>query len=429
MKPNNRPVQSHRIAADIDALAQRTEPDHKWTRRAFTPHFLDGRAYLRERMVAAGLEVRVDAAGNLIGRRAGRLSGSGTLMLGSHSDTVPAGGRFDGIAGVVAGLEVVRALSDAGVALDHDLEVVDFLAEEVSLFGVSCVGSRAIGGRFDPAWLKRQYEGRSLEEGIREVGGTPETIAAARRDDVRAFLELHIEQGPVLEQENLQIGVVSAIVGITRIELKITGRADHAGTTPMSVRRDALVAAADMVSNIRSAADDLAAQPGHFVATVGEFRMKPNAANVVPSEVELLIDARAEHRPRMDEFLARLNERVAALVAMHDVTIEGPTVISDNPAVTCDLTLRTVLSEAANGVGLSHRELASGAGHDAAWITRVAPSAMVFIPCLGGRSHTPEEWTETESIAQGTLVLYDTIRRLDVILAGVSGSEAAASER
>src|SRR5690349_18903618 len=215
----NLPVNAGRIAGDIEALAGMTEPGHPWTRRAFSPLFLEGRAYIDARMKAAGLETRVDAAGNLIGRRTGRKPALGTIMLGSHSDTVPDGGRFDGIAGVIAALEVARALRDQGVVLEHTLEVVDFLAEEVSIFGVSCIGSRGMSGTTPADWLTRESSGMTLEQGIAQVGGA--AWAPAQRDDIKAFLELHIEQGPVLQTEKLDIGVVTAIAGITRIEIVV----------------------------------------------------------------------------------------------------------------------------------------------------------------------------------------------------------------
>src|SRR5690606_2866439 len=190
----NLPVSTTRIAADIDGLAAITEPDRPWTRRAFTPTFLKGREWLTARFEAAGLRTHIDAAGNLIGSRPGSGRKSGTLMLGSHSDTVPDGGRFDGVAGVVVALEVARALHDQGITLDHDLEIVDFLAEEVSIFGVSCIGSRGMVGQRPDDWLEREAQGRTLAQGITEVGGRPSV--AMHRDDIKAFLELHIEQGP-----------------------------------------------------------------------------------------------------------------------------------------------------------------------------------------------------------------------------------------
>jgi beta-ureidopropionase / N-carbamoyl-L-amino-acid hydrolase len=399
-------IRPARIQADLEALAARTDPDRPWTRRAFSPAFLQGRAWLRQAMTGAGLACRVDPGGNLIGRREGRVPGLGAMVVGSHSDTVPGGGRFDGIAGVVAGIELARALADRGVTLDHDFEVIDCLAEEVSLFGVSCIGSRAVAGLLPDEWLDRSADDLTLRDGIGAVGGDPGRLGAARRDDIRAYLELHIEQGPILEAQGLEVGLVTAIVGITRVEILVQGRADHAGTTPMRARADALVAAAELVLAVREAALQ-ARGPGHFVATIGEFTIAPNAANVVPASARLLVDARAERRADMDAFLEQLAARCAALA------IDRPRIISDNLPTPADPFLVDELEAAAERVGASHRRMASGAGHDMAWFARIAPAAMLFVPCRGGRSHCPEEWAEPDAIALGAEVLLETLLRLD----------------
>ncbi|WP_337182558.1 Zn-dependent hydrolase [Shinella sp.] len=410
---SNLPVDPARIAEVIDGLAGITEPGRPYTRRAFTALFPAGRAFLEEKFKAAGLETRIDAAGNLVARRAGRKPGLGTIMLGSHSDTVPDGGRYDGIAGVAVALEVARALADRGIALDHDLEVVDFLAEEVSIFGVSCIGSRGMAGVLPEDWLSRQSDGLSLEAGIRNAGGDPARIAAEARRDIAAFLELHIEQGPVLETERLDIGVVTAIAGITRIEIVVEGRADHAGTTPMGRRADALAAAARLVTGVEALATSLAAGPGHFTATVGEFAIEPNAANVVPSRVRLLIDARAEERGTMEVFAASV-EQLAANVARETGTVVGPPRrISDNMPTPGDPLVLDVLDAACAATGASHRRMASGAGHDTAFMAKVTRAAMIFVPCLGGRSHAPEEFAETDDIALGAAVLLNAVIQLD----------------
>jgi len=407
----NLPTSAVRISEDISALAAITEPDHPYTRRAFTPMFLKGREWLSQRFEAAGLKVHVDAAGNLVGSRVGRKPGLGTIMLGSHSDTVPDGGRYDGIAGVSAALEVVRALADRNIELDHDLEIIDFLAEEVSIFGVSCIGSRGIPGTRPDEWLTRKSEGLTLADAIAEVGGNP--AASLRRNDIAAFLELHIEQGPVLENEKLDIGVVTAIAGITRIEIVVEGRADHAGTTPMGSRKDALSAAAWIALAVERFATDLASGDFHFAATVGEFRMEPNAANVVPARVTMLIDARAERRRDMEHFLTELREGVAGIAAQTGVSVHEPRTISDNPPTPCDADVLAALDIACDVTGARHRRMASGAGHDTAWMARATKAAMIFVPCVEGRSHTPEESASAEDIALGAAVLLEAVRRLD----------------
>jgi beta-ureidopropionase / N-carbamoyl-L-amino-acid hydrolase len=412
----NLPVNPARIADDISALAAITEPGRPYTRRAFSPMFLKGRDDLAARFAAAGLTTRIDAGGNLIGTRRGTRPGQGVIMLGSHSDTVPDGGRFDGIAGVSAALEVARALSDHNITLEHDLEIVDFLAEEVSIFGVSCIGSRAMMGVLPGDWLSRTAGDLSLEAGIAQTGGRPEAIAAERRTDIKAFLELHIEQGTVLEEASQDIGVITAIAGITRIEIIVEGRADHAGTTRMGKRLDALVGAARLVITIDALAFDMSQGPTHFAATVGEFSIEPNAANVVPARVRMLIDARAEARPDMERFLAELTSLAEWLAAETGLTIAAPKVISDNQPTPGDALLLDTLDAACNAVGASHRRMASGAGHDTAFMARGTRSAMIFIPCLGGRSHAPEEFAETDDIALGAAVLFEAVRQLDIQL-------------
>jgi beta-ureidopropionase / N-carbamoyl-L-amino-acid hydrolase len=410
----NLPVNADRIAQDIAALAQLTEPGRPWTRRVFSPLFLEGRAYIETRMRAAGLDTRIDAAGNLIGRRAGRGSRS-VIMLGSHSDTVPDGGRFDGIAGVIAALEVARSLDERGIALAHDLEIVDFLAEEVSPFGVSCIGSRGMTGQMPGAWLERRNESGSLSEALASVGGDPSAVLGETRSDIAAFFELHIEQGVVLEREDRDIGLVTGIAGITRFEILVEGRPDHAGTTPMDARADALVAASDIVLRIRDEALRLSRGPGHFAATVGEFAMTPNAANVVPGHVRLLVDARAEFRPDMEAFATWLEAVRTSVARTHGVSISPPARMSDSEPVACDRELLGILRKAVEAVGATARPLASGAGHDAAWIARVSPAAMIFVPSRNGRSHAPEESTDNDAIARGAAVLFEAVVMRDAL--------------
>ncbi len=414
----NLPVNAGRIADIIKGLARITEPDKPYTRRAFTPLFLEGRAFLEQRFKAAGLETRIDASGNLIGRRRGRKSALGTIMLGSHSDTVPEGGRFDGIAGVAAALEVAQALSDAGIRLDHDLEIVDFLAEEVSIFGVSCIGSRGLAGLIPDGWLSRTQGELTLRQGMIDAGGDPSRLARQKRSDIKAFLELHIEQGPVLEAERCDIGIVTAIAGITRIEILFDGQADHAGTTPMGRRRDALVAAARMVGEVERLATDYAKGEGHFTATVGEFSIEPNAANVVPSRARILIDARAELRPDMERFIAEIDQLAVDIQRETGVSIASPKLISDNFPTPADPLVMGNLEQASDRVGAKRRRMASGAGHDTAWMARISRSAMIFIACRDGRSHTPDEWAENDDIALGTAVLFEAVRKLDIDLQG-----------
>jgi N-carbamoyl-L-amino-acid hydrolase len=236
------------------------------------------------------------------------------------------------------------------------------------------------------------------------------------RPDIAGFLELHIEQGPVLEAEKEDVGIVTAISGITRIEITVEGRADHAGTTPMDRRADALVAASQLVLDIRNAAAELAKSPGHFAATVGEFRIEPNAANVVPSKVVLLVDGRAEIRADMEAFCRWLDGHVEKLAGAYGVTIKTPNRVSDNQPTPGDAGLLSTLEAACVRVGAKHRRMASGAGHDTAWIAKVAPAAMIFVPCREGRSHSADEWADNDDIALGAAVLFEAVREMDTSL-------------
>jgi len=406
------PVDGARLWADVMALADITDPRRPYTRRSFSPLFSQGRAWLRRRFEEAGLTTRIDAGGNLIGRMAGRDAASRTIMVGSHSDTVPSGGRFDGIAGVIAALEVVRSV---GNAPRHAIEVVDFLAEEPSDYGLSCVGSRAMAGLLELEMLSyTNASGEHLGDAIDRVGGAVSRLAEARRNDIAAYLELHIEQGIVLEQKHIDVGLVTGIVGIARAEIIFQGAADHAGTTPMALRRDAGVAAARSIAFAAERAAALsAAGRGYFVATAGVIEIEPNAANVIPGRARIVFDIRAEDHALATSFIADLDRETPAIAAACRVERSRYALLSNTTPAVCDERLRGLLAKAAEGLGLTAIPLASGAGHDAAFISRIASSAMLFIPCRNGKSHAPEEWAEPDAIAGGAAVLLETVRRID----------------
>jgi len=395
------------------ALAEITDPEHPYTRRSFSPLFLQGRAWLAKRFAAAGLAVRIDTAGNLIGRLDGADPSLGVIAIGSHSDTVPSGGRFDGIAGLATGLEVVRSL--AGMRLGHAIEVIDFLAEEPSEYGLSCVGSRGMVGALDASMLDlTEPGGEKLRDALRRVGGDPDRLEASRRQDIKAFLELHIEQGIVLESRSLDVGVVTSIVGIHRIEIVFEGAADHAGTTPMALRHDALVAAANTVAAVRRIAEQLAAEgPNHFVATVGILSVEPGASNVVPARCRLVIDARSTNSALTRRFVEAVERDSATYAAAAHVERTSLVTLSDAPPIACDPVLREALRRGAQELGLGETDLASGAGHDAAFMSRICPSAMIFVPCRNGKSHAPEEWADREAIARGAAVVLQAVKTLD----------------
>src|SRR5882757_7304606 len=419
MAPTNLPLDADRLWADVMALAEMTDPARPYTRRSFTAMFLEGRAWLAQKFAEAGLTVRIDTAGNLIGRLEGNNPALGVIAIGSHSDTVPSGGRFDGIAGVATGLEIVRAFRDSGIRTEHTIEIIDFLAEEPSEYGLSCVGSRGMTGLLDGRMLGlTESGGEPLRDALRRVGGDPDRLDQARRDDIRAFLELHIEQGIVLESRSLDVGIVTSIVGIRRIEIIFQGEADHAGTTPLGLRHDALVAAAATVSSVRRVAEGLAAEgPDYFVATVGILTIEPSASNIVPGRSRLIVDARTTNPALTKRFVEAVDRESLAHAAAARVTRATFETLSDGAPAACDPNLRSALRDGARDLGLSEADLPSGAGHDAAFMSRICPSAMLFVPCRAGKSHAPEEWADREAIAAGAAVIYQAVKALDRTLA------------
>ena len=412
---SNLPLDADRLWSDIMTLADITDPARPYTRRSFTALFLEGRDLIARRFAEAGLNTRIDTAGNLIGRVEGRKPELGVIAVGSHSDTVPSGGRFDGIAGVATGLEIARALRDSGTRLDHTLEVIDFLAEEPSEYGLSCVGSRGMTGSLDSKMLDlTEPGGEKLRDALRRVGGDPDRLGQARRGDIRAFLELHIEQGIVLESQSLDIGVVTSIVGIRRLEIVFEGEADHAGTTPLHLRHDALVAAASTVASVRRIAEALDREGSdYFVATVGILAVEPSASNIVPGRCRLVVDARTTNPALTTRFVAAVDRESEAAATVARVRRSAFTTLSDGPPVACDPDLQTSLREAARNLGLAQADLPSGAGHDAAFMKRICRSAMVFVPCRAGKSHAPEEWADRDALAAGAAVILQAVKALD----------------
>ncbi|MBO6899998.1 MAG: Zn-dependent hydrolase [Rhizobiaceae bacterium] len=419
-------IDPERIARRIEALAGLTEPGRPWTRTAFSQLYTDAREWLREEMRSVGLNTEIDAGANLIGTLPGQRNELGALGLGSHIDTVPDGGRFDGIAGVIAALEVAQAIKEAGLHLQHPLAVIDFLAEEPNRFGLSCVGSRAIAGELSAEMLQvASPEGETLAEGIARMGGDPRKLDGPLLSPahMRAFMELHIEQGIRLESAGDDIGIVTGIVGISRAEVTFSGRADHSGTTPMNRRQDALVAAAQFVSAVEERAGK-SCEDGH-VATVGKLQVFPNAANAVPGRVVLTLEVRALGMETVNAFFAWVENMVAKLEAERGV--RGSIVpLSSGAPVAMDESLRMRLAKAAADADLSTQLMPSGGGHDTAFMSRICPVGMIFIPCRDGRSHCPEEWSSTEQIALGARTLLNAVLALDgeVVGSAVGRGEA-----
>ena len=402
-----------RLATDLAALADYRSPDAPgWTREVFSDPYRSERGWVRDRMRDAGLEVRVDAAGNVIGRLPGMSPDAPPLVTGSHTDTVHGGGRFDGVVGVLGGIEVARRLRETGTRLRRDLFVIDFLGEEANGFGISCLGSRALAGVLTGEHLsRRDAAGRRLGDAMTGFGADPSGALglAWRPGSVHAYLELHIEQGPVLERQGTALGVVTAIAGIERLLATFDGRADHAGTTPMTERRDALAAAAQAVLTIERTA---CGAPVHAVSTTGRIEALPGAFNVVPDQARLWAEVRSVDAAWLGGVKRRLAEEIAGEAAARGVTamIEW---LNDQDPVPTSPAVRDHIGRTADELGIGWTAIPSGAGHDAAHMTPLGPLGMIFIPSRGGRSHVPEEWTDLADIAVGVHALAATLVRLD----------------
>ena len=398
-------IDPERLAARLAALAGVST-----TRLAFTPEDREGRERVIDMMREARLDVRIDPATNIIGRRPGQTPGP-AIACGSHIDTVPGGGSYDGALGSLAGIECLQTLEEAGIGTRHPFEVIVFANEEGQSF-TGLMGSRAMAGSLDTDEIHTQdSNGRTLAEALREFGGDPERVAESVRTsrDVSAYLELHVEQGGVLESAGTPIGVVEGIVGIQYLEVVLRGRANHAGTTPMELRRDALVAASRFVLSV-----DEAIRTGDFcrVGTVGTLDVTPNARNVVPGEVRLRVDLRDLDTGTIDRAVEHLRHGADDICRRSHVDVQLEVTERMEPAA-ADPELMRAVAQASEGLGLPHRTMPSGAGHDAQMMARIARMGMIFVPSAAGVSHSESEFTSPEDCANGANVLLHTMLELD----------------
>lgn len=389
--------------ARCDELAALSEEEGRLTRPSYTPALRRAHGLVGGWMAAAGMAVGEDAVGNLVGRYEAERPGARALVIGSHLDTVRDAGRYDGILGVLVGLAAVEALAGQGRRLPFAIELVAFADEEGLRFGASFLGSLAFSGRFDPALLELvDGDGVTLGAAIAGFGGDPGALlAAARRPaDLLAYVEVHIEQGPLLEARGLPLGVVSAIAGAARLNLELSGTAGHAGTVPMDLRRDALCAAAEVVLAAEAVAR---ATPG-LVATVGQLAARPGAGNVIPGAATLSLDVRHQDDRRRRAALAELRARAQAAAAARGVELMWE-VQQDRPAVPMAPALRAGLARAIAAAGYTPLELPSGAGHDAAVLAELTSAGMLFVRCAGGISHNPAEAVAQADVAAAIAAL------------------------
>lgn len=398
------------VMAHLHELARCTSEPGKLTRLYLTPAHRAAIGMVRGWMEKAGMTTEVDAAANVVGRYAGQSPDAPTLLLGSHIDTVRDAGHYDGNLGVIAAIEVVAELNALGERLPFAIEVIAFGDEEGVRFPSKLTGSRAVAGTFDPHSLDiTDQQGTHLEAALRAFGCDPAAIPSLgrHRDRVLGYVEVHIEQGPVLEEKRLPIGIVSAIAGASRFRIEVVGEAGHAGTVPMGLRKDALTAAAEMILAVERRAQG-ASEPG-LVATVGAVEASPGAPNVIPGRAAFSLDIRAP--VDADRFRA-IDDLVGAfgtLAARRHVRVKVEK-FYDEPAVTCDPGLVAALEASVVRAGVTPHRLPSGAGHDGLAIAALCPIAMLFVRCKGGISHNPAELITTRDADVATRVLLDFLR-------------------
>jgi N-carbamoyl-L-amino-acid hydrolase len=383
------------------------------SRVAYSEADLAGRRYVMNLMRAAGLEPRIDPAGNIFGRRAGRDASAPPILFGSHIDSVPRGGNFDGDLGSLAALGAIEAIAAAGITTRHPLEMAVWSAEEGVAFGRGLAGSRIVAGDLQPADMEAVWNGLRRADAIRTIGGEPERIERAVRPKGahHAYLELHIEQGGNLDRDRIPVGVVEGIVAIHRYTAVVTGFSNHAGTTPMPERKDALVAASQLAVAVR---EIVMREPGRQVGTVGRFDVTPNAPNVIPGEVSMTIELRDLSPEKLLRIADTIKSRAAEIARATETTIAIRD-LSRNPPALASSDVQAVIERAAASLSLQTTRMPSGAGHDAQMMAQLSPMGMIFVPSVAGISHSPRELTSWQDCANGADVLLTSVLEIDAV--------------
>ena len=399
-------VNGDRLNQSIAILASIGQLSNGGVKRiAYSKEDIEARNLVRQWMKELEMEINIDAAGNIIGRYPGYNRGASAIATGSHIDTVPCGGHYDGAYGVLTGLEVVRVLKENQIKLDRSIEVIVFTDEEGSM-----IGSKAISGRVVPdSEYYRRPDGTDIQTCLNRIGGNWDNITQARRstEDISAFVELHVEQGPVLESMGKQIGVVEGIVGQRRFNITVKGSANHAGTTPMSMRCDALVAASQVVL----AVNQIGLTPGQQVATVGKMSVLPNAANVVPGWVEMSLDIRDLSSLHIDSLLKQLRTHLEEIAVATNTQIRLNSCLHNEPAL-AEPYIQKAIALSCKDLNLSYTYLPSRASHDAQEMAQITDMGMIFVPSTMGVSHDANEYTSPEQCTQGANILLQTLIRL-----------------
>jgi len=404
-------VNAARLREHLEALSVFGRPEGGTfasgvSRYAYSDADVAGRAYVMKLMQGAELTPRVDAAGNIYGLRPGTDAGLPPVLFGSHIDSVPNGGNFDGDLGSLAAIEVVQTLNEAHLTTRRGLEVVIWQNEEGYAFNNGLVGSRAAAGHLDPGELDAVWNGMKKSEAIRKIGGNPERIGEAKRGpkSFACYLELHIEQGGSLERAGIPIGVVEGIVSIDRYDVEVRGFANHAGTTPMPDRQDALVAASMLTVAVN---DEVRALPGRQVGTVGQLNVSPNVPNIVPGSVKMVIELRDLSEKRVASLGERIRSRAREIAAQTRTEITMK-LAAHHDAALATPEVQSSIEAACAKMGLKSQRQPSGAGHDAQMMALLGPMGMIFVPSVKGISHSPMELTSWEDCARGADVLLAT---------------------
>ncbi|MEL6908916.1 MAG: Zn-dependent hydrolase [Cyanobacteria bacterium J06598_4] len=399
-------VNGDRLNQSIASLASIGQlPNGGVKRIAYSKEDVEARNLVQQWMKDLEMEIAIDAAGNIIGKYLGKNPLASAIATGSHIDTVPCGGHYDGAYGVLAGLEVVRVLKENQIKLERPIEVIVFTDEEGSMIGSKAISGRVVG---DPEYYRRP-DGTDIQTCLAKIGGDWHRLSQARRStgDVSAFVELHVEQGPVLESMQKQIGVVEGIVGQRRFQITVKGSANHAGTTPMSMRRDALVAASQVVL----AVNQIGNSSGQQVATVGKMEVKPNAANVVPGWVEMSLDIRDLSSLHIDSLLSQLRTHLEEIAVATNTQIRLNPCLHNEPAL-AEPYIQKAIALSCEQLNLSYTYLPSRASHDAQEMAQLADMGMIFVPSEMGVSHDASEYTSPEQCVQGANILLQTLIRL-----------------
>ena len=406
---NNFKVNEQRIVNRIVELSKFGMDDkgHGY-RVAYTKGDIEGRAWFIEQMKKAGLDPAIDAGGNIIGKRKGKNQSLKPIAFGSHIDMVPDGGNYDGPLGSISALEVIDVLNENKILTEHPLEVIIFANEEGGTIGSMAM----VGGLTKDGLQQKSQSGLTMAEGIKAIGGNPDNIQSCirKKGDLHAWLELHIEQGGILERENLQIGVVEGIVGIVHWEVTVEGFANHAGTTPMNMRQDALLASSRFIIAVNEVINSV---KGNQVGTIGKIATTPNAYNVIPGKVVLGLEIRDLSADRIEMLFREIEKRAAAIATVSKTTISfNRQANASKPALT-NKALQQTINTSAKALGFSTKFMQSGAGHDSQEIALIAPVAMIFVPSVGGISHSYKEFTKTVDMTNGANVLLQTILSID----------------